>query len=129
MQKTATIILEDRNQSFIFGKNFMKKILPILAAFLFLALTSCQTRVVSTQKPMKDNSLELYKNYTIQTNDAKITKMQVIKIEDGVVYGKNKNGEMVTIKKEDIREVRKTDVISSVLIGAAALAAVIFVPI
>lgn len=105
----------------------MKKLLPII--MLLLLLTSCQTRVVSVQKPMKDSALELYQKYTVQTNDAKLTKIQLLKVDSENLYGKTKTGETVTIKKEDIREVRKPDLLSSIAIAAAAIAAVIFVPI
>lgn len=107
----------------------MKKLFPIFILVLLLSVTSCQTRVVSVQKPMKDNSLELYQKYTIQTNDAKITKMQVLKVDEQNIYGKTKTGESVTINRADVREVKKRELLPSIAIGVAAVAAVIFVPI
>lgn len=106
----------------------MKKLIPIFSLLLLL-MVSCQTRVVSSQKPMKESSLELYQKYTVQTNDAKITKLQLLKIDEQNIYGKTKTGENVTINKYDIREVKKVDLLSSIGIGVAAIAAVIFVPI
>ena len=105
----------------------MKKILPLL--ILVLMLTSCQTRVVSTQKPIQNNSLELYQKYTFQTNDAKVIKMEVLKLDDEKIYGKLKTGEDVVINKSEVREAKKLDLISSIGIALAAIAAVIFVPI
>lgn len=105
----------------------MKNVFALVLALIML--TSCQTRVVSTQKPMKSNSLELYQKYTIQTNDAKVIKMEVLKVDDENIYGKLKSGEDVVINKSDVREVKKPDVFSSVIIGLAAVAAVVFVPI
>lgn len=114
----------------IFEKiSYMKKLFPIFILVLLLSVTSCQTRVVSVQKPMKDNSLELYQKYTIQTNDAKITKMQVLKVDEQNIYGKTKTGESVTINRVDVREVKKLELLPSIAIGVAAIAAVIFVPI
>ena len=114
----------------IFEKiSYMKKLFPIFILVLLLSVTSCQTRVVSVQKPMKDNSLELYQKYTIQTNDAKITKMQVLKVDEQNIYGKTKTGESVTINRADVREVKKRELLPSIAIGVAAVAAVIFVPI
>ncbi len=105
----------------------MKNIISIFVV-LFL-LTSCQTRVVSTQKPIQNNSLDLYQKYTIQTNDAKIIKLEVLKVDDNKIYGKLKSGEEVIINKSDVREAKKLDLFSSIAIALAAIAAVIFVPI
>ena len=105
----------------------MKRLFPIFLILLFL--TSCQTRVVSAQKPIQPNSLELYQKYTIQTNDAQLIKMEVLRQDNEQVYGKLKTGEEVIVEKSNIREAKKVDVLSSVAIGLAALAAVIFVPI
>ena len=105
----------------------MKNVLSIFVC-LFL-VTSCQTRVVSIQKPIQNNSLELYQKYTIQTQDAKVIKMEVLKVDDDKIYGKLKSGEEVVINKSDVREAKKLDVFSSIAIALAAIAAVIFVPI
>lgn len=107
----------------------MKKYFPIFVLMLMLAATSCQTRVVSQQKPMQPNSLELYQKYTIMTNTPAEFKVQVLKQDETKIYGKNKKGEEVIINKSDIREVKKLDLLSSIAIGLAAVAAVIFVPI
>jgi len=105
----------------------MKRILPfiILSFFLF----SCQTRVVSLQKPLQANSLELYQKYTIITNTPAEYKVQVLRQDAEKIYAKDKKGEEVVINKNEIREVKKLDLLSSIAIGVAALAAVIFVPI
>lgn len=107
----------------------MKKFFSIFILLLILSATSCQTRVVSQQKPIQANSLELYEKYTIITNDAKGYKLEVLKQDDGKIYGKTKHGEDVVINKSEVREIKKLDLLSSVGIGLAALAAVIFVPI
>ena len=102
----------------------------IFAVVLFLLmLTACQTRVVSIQKPMQNNSFELYQKYTVQMNDAKVIKLEVLKVDDENFYGKVKSGEDIVIKKSDVREAKKLDLFSSVAIAVAAIAAVIFVPI
>jgi hypothetical protein len=107
----------------------MKKYFSIFTLLIILTATSCQTRVVSQQKPMQKNSLELYQKYTFQTNDGRLTKMEVLKQDDSQIYGKTKTGEDVVIAKADVREARKLDVFSSIVVGLAAVAAVIFVPI
>lgn len=106
----------------------MKRLYAILILSLLLVLASCQTRVVSVQKPFNKNSLELYKRYNFQLQDATQIKMQVLRVDDENVYGKS-GDEQIVIKASDIREVKKTDVFSSVAVALAAVAAVIFVPI
>ena len=105
----------------------MKRILGFIIITFFLF--SCQTRVVSTQKPLQANSLELYEHYTIITDTPKPYRVQILKQDEEKVYTKNKKGEEIVINKSDIREVRKTDYVSSIIITLAAIAAVIFVPI
>ena len=105
----------------------MKNIVA-LVVFL-LMLTACQTRVVSIQKPMQNNSFDLYQKYTVQMNDAKVIKLEVLKVDDENIYGKVKSGEDIVIKKSDVREAKKLDLFSSIAIAVAAIAAVIFVPI
>ena len=105
----------------------MKNIVA-LVVFL-LMLTACQTRVVSMQKPMQNNSFDLYQKYTVQMNDAKVIKLEVLKVDEENIYGKVKSGEDIVIKKSDVREAKKLDLFSSVAIAIAAIAAVIFVPI
>ena len=106
----------------------MKRSLPIVLLLLIFA-TSCQTRVVSTENPIRSNSLELYQRYTIQTNDAQEIKMEVLRQDEQTIYGKLKSGEDVTVNKSDVREVKKLNLLSSIAIAVAAVAAVIFVPI
>jgi hypothetical protein len=100
-----------------------------LSLVVFLAFVSCQTRVVSPNRPMRDNSVELYKKYTIQTKDAKTQKVEVLKVDNTKIYGKNKAGEMVEIEKSEVREIRKPDILSSIIIVLAGVAAVVFIPV
>lgn len=108
---------------------FYKNITKIIVLSLFFVLASCHTRVVSPTKPMQDNSLDLYKKYTVQTKDAKSQKIEILKVDATKIYGKNKAGEMVEIEKSDVREIKKPDILLSVIIALAAVAAVVFVPI
>ncbi len=105
----------------------MKKLLAI--SFFILILVSCQTQVVTPQKPIRSNSLDLYTTYNIQTNDARTMKVKVLKQDDTKIYGKLKSGENVVIEKKDVREVKKFNVVSSVFVALAAVAAVILIPI
>lgn len=105
----------------------MKRVFVLIILSFFLI--SCQTRVVSQQKPLQPNSLELYKKYTVLTNDAKEYKIEVLRQDAEKIYTKNKKGEETVIDKSNIREVKKVDLFASVAIAVAAIAAVIFVPI
>lgn len=104
-------------------------IIRILVLSVFFILASCQTRVVSPNKPMADNSIELYKKYTVQTKDAKSQKIEILKVDATKIYGKNKAGEMVEIEKSEVREIKKPDYLLSAVIAVAAIAAVVFIPI
>lgn len=104
----------------------MKKLLAIFG--LLLLMTSCQSLIVTPQQPMRTNSLDLYTSYRIQTSDAKTMKVKVLKQDNEKIYGKLRSGEDVVINKADVRTVRKTDVLTSLLVAAAAVAAVVFIP-
>lgn len=105
----------------------MRRIFVLIILSLFLY--SCQTRVVSQQKPLQTNSLELYQKYTILTNDAKVYKVEVLKQDGEQIFTRNKKGEEIVISKNEIREVKKLDLLSSVAIAVAAVAAVVFIPL
>lgn len=105
----------------------MKKILPVI--IVMMLLTSCMTRVVDAHKPMRDNSIELYQKYRIQKTDASFVKAEIVKTDAENLYAKTKTGEMLTIPKSEVYEIKKLDLLSSIAIGAAAILAVIFVPI
>lgn len=107
----------------------MKNIFKIIILLLAFTLTSCMTRVVDSNRPFRDNSIELYQKYRIQKNDATTISAEIVKIDRENLYAKTATGEMVTIPKSEVRVIKKFDVISSVLVGAAAVLAVIFVPI
>ena len=105
------------------------KYLGILGIFSLLLLASCQTRVVDVQKPLHDNTLELYKKYTIRTNDAQTIKMEVLKVDADKIYGKLNNGEQKEVLRSEVREIKKTDYLMRGIIAVAAVAAVMVIPI
>ncbi|AYO58652.1 hypothetical protein CO230_11315 [Chryseobacterium sp. 6424] len=107
----------------------MKTFRALLFTIVIFALSSCHTRVVTPDKPLRNNSLELYQRYTFQLKDARYVKMEVLKVDEQNVYGKDRKRQSIILKREEIREAKKIDVFSSVAIGLAAVAAVIFVPI
>jgi len=94
-----------------------------------LSLTSCKSIVSNPGKPLEDNSLELNQKYEVQDFTAKIHKIKITSIDNKNIYGISKKGETISIDKKQIREVKKVKVVSSIVVGILAIAAVIFVPI
>lgn len=103
--------------------------MSVFAVLVLLLLGSCQTRIVDVQKPLHDNTLTLYKTYVIQTKDSQKIKMEVIKVDGEKIYGKLKSGEQKEILRSEVREINKTDYLTSAVIAVAAIAALIFIPI
>ena len=107
----------------------MKNVFRSLLLVLTIVLTSCQSRVVSPTKPLRDNKIELYQSYNIQTNDSRRMKVQVLRLDQDNIYGKNSKGEDVVIAKNEVREMRKFDFLASVGVIAAAIAALLLIPV
>lgn len=107
----------------------MKKSFSIFLLSIVLLLASCQVRVVDAQKPLKDNTLELYKKYSIQTSDGKTQKVEVLKMDTDKIYGKTNKGENVVIERSEVHEIKRTDLLSSVAIGVGAVLALILIPV
>jgi hypothetical protein len=78
---------------------------------------------------LKDNTLELNQKYQIQDFTAKIHKIKITSIDSKNIYGISKKGDFISIDKKQIREVKKLKVVSSIVVGIMAIAAVIFIPI
>lgn len=107
----------------------MKRFLYLLGISVLFLMSSCHTRVVTEQKPLRANSLDLYQNYVVQTNDAKTYKMKILKVDEEKIYGKTKKDETIEIKKEDIREIKKFNLLATIGIAAVAALAFIFIPV
>jgi len=52
-----------------------------------------------------------------------------LKVDENKVYGKVRGGQQIELNRTDIREVKKTDLVASLAIGAAAILALIFIPV
>jgi len=107
----------------------MKNFFKFLCLMITLSLTSCKSIVSNPGKPLEDNSLELNQKYEVQDFTAKIHKIKITSIDNKNIYGISKKGETISIDKKQIREVKKVKVVSSIVVGILAIAAVIFVPI
>ena len=107
----------------------MKNFLKFLCLLLTVLLTSCKSIVSNPGKSLKDNSLELNQKYEVQDFTAKIHKIKITSIDNKSIYGISKKGETISIDKKQIREVKKVKVVSSIVVGILAIAAVIFIPV
>jgi hypothetical protein len=107
----------------------MKNYFKFFFLLLCISLTSCKSIISNPGKPLNDNSLELNQKYEIQNFTAKIHKIKITSIDSRNIYGISKKGETISIDKKQIREVKKVKVVSSIVIGIMAIAAVIFIPI
>lgn len=107
----------------------MKNFFKFLCLLITLSLTSCRSIVSNPGKPLKDNSLALNQKYEVQDFTAKIRKIKITSIDNKSIYGISKKGDFISIDKQQIREVKKVKVVSSIVVGIMAIAAVIFVPI
>lgn len=105
----------------------MKKYLTLLLLSFFLF--SCQTRVATANRPIKDNTLALYQKYTFKTADGHVAKFKVLKVDAEKIYGKDNAGRKITINRSEVREVVKPNVLGPLLFIAAGVAAVALAPL
>ena len=101
----------------------------LLITLFLLVVASCQTRIVNPNQTMRDNTLELYQKYTIQTMDTKVQKVEVLRVDAENIYGKTKNNEDVIIKRSDVRDIKKFDLLGTIGVIAGAIAAFIIIPV
>ena len=101
----------------------------LIILVICMSLTSCKSIISNPGKPLKDDSLELNHHYEIQDFTAKIHKIKITSVDGKNIYGISKKGDFISIDKQQIREVKKVKVVSSIVVGIMAIAAVIFVPI
>lgn len=107
----------------------MKNYYNFLFLLIGISLTSCKSIISNPDKPLDYNALELSQKYEIQDFKAKIHKIKITSIDDKSVYGISKKGDSITIDKKQIREVKKVKIVTSIVVGIVAIAAVIFIPI
>ena len=101
----------------------------LIILVICMSLSSCKSIIANPGKPLEDNSLELNQKYEIQDFTAKINKIKITSVDGKNIYGMSKKGDFISIDKQQIREVKKVKVVSSIVVGIMAIAAVIFVPI
>lgn len=98
-----------------------------MVAILF---TSCKSIVSNPGKPLLESSIKVGKTYEIQDFKAKVYTIRIKGIDSEYIYGTSgKDGKALIIERSSIRQMKKWEVLNSVIVGALAIAAVIFIPI
>lgn len=98
----------------------MKKLFLSLGLSILL-LNSCTTRVVSAKKPYSDSAISVGQTYTIVSNDGKKDALNITKIDEQNIFGKNVDGKEITIEKSKITEIKKTKVGGTILLVAGVI--------
>lgn len=79
---------------------------------------------------MLESSIKVGKTYEIQDFKAKVYTIRIKGIDSEYIYGTSgKDGKALIIERSSIRQMKKWEVLNSVIVGALAIAAVIFIPI
>lgn len=102
------------------------KFLSLLICFSF---ASCKSIISNPGKPLKDSYIKLNGRYEIQDYNAKVYTIRIKGIDKEHIYGTSSKGDPITIEKSSIRQMKKWNVLSSVVVGSIAIASVIFIPI
>ncbi|WP_312345317.1 bacteriophage spanin2 family protein [Chryseobacterium binzhouense] len=107
----------------------MKNIYKFLVLLILISLTSCKSVISNPGKLLQDNLIEIGKLYEIQEYNAKVYNVRISGVDNEHIYGVINKNASVTIKKSDIRQMKKWQTFNSVIVGALAIAAIIFIPI
>lgn len=95
-----------------------------------ISLTSCKSMIFNPGKPLVESSIELGKTYEIQDFNAKVYTIRIKGIDSEYIYGiSGKDRKALIIERSSIRQMKKWKGLNSVIVGALAIAAVIFIPI
>ncbi|WP_343662820.1 bacteriophage spanin2 family protein [Chryseobacterium mucoviscidosis] len=107
----------------------MKSNYTFLVLLIYISLTSCKSVISNPGKPLQDNLIQIGKLYEIQDYSARVYNVRISGVDNDYIYGVINKNASVTIKKSDIRQMKKWQTFNSVIVGALAIAAVIFIPI
>lgn len=107
----------------------MKKIfIPAFLGFAML-LNSCTTTLVSSKKQNTIDTVVLANNtYTFITKDGTKEKIRVVSTDQDKITGTNSIDKMISIEKTQILEVKKSNMIGTVLIAAGIVGAAVVIP-
>ncbi len=118
---------------FCINQNQFLKLIIMKNLFLSLSLSviflnSCTTRVVSTNKPYSDANISNGKTYTFFSNNGTKKILNVERIDEATIYGKDANGNDFTIQKSEISKINKSNTLATVGIVVLVLGLALFTP-
>ncbi|GGP03288.1 hypothetical protein GCM10010992_11090 [Cloacibacterium rupense] len=105
----------------------MKNLLICLSLSVIF-LNSCTTRVVSANKPYSDTKLSYGKTYTFFSNNGTKITLNVERIDETTIYGKDIIGKDITIQKSEISKINKSNTLATVGLVVLAIAAALTIP-
>ena len=105
----------------------MKNLFLSLSLSVIL-LNSCTTRVVSANKPYSDAKISNGKTYTFFSNNGTKKILNVERIDEATIYGKDANGNDFTIQKSEISKINKSNTLATVGIVVLVLGLALFTP-
>ena len=105
----------------------MKNLFLSLSLSVIL-LNSCTTRVVSANKPYYDAKISNGKTYTFFSNNGTKKILNVERIDETTIYGKDVNGKEFTIQKSEISKINKSNTLATVGIVVLVLGLALFTP-
>lgn len=93
----------------------------------FIILNSCTTTLVSAGKSYSDATISVGNMYTFITSDGKKQALNITKIDEQNIFGKNSEGKELMVEKSKITKIKKTKVGATValVVGVVALAVII----
>ncbi len=118
---------------FCINQNQFLKLIIMKNLFLSLSLSvillnSCTTRVVSANKPYSDAKISNGKTYTFFSNNGTKKILNVERIDETTIYGKDVNGKEFTIQKSEISKINKSNTLATVGIVVLVLGLALFTP-
>ena len=118
---------------FCINQNQFLKLIIMKNLFLSLLLSviflnSCTTRVVSANKPYSDAKISNGKTYTFFSNNGTKKILNVERIDETTIYGKDVNGKEFTIQKSEISKINKSNTLATVGIVVLVLGLALFTP-
>ncbi len=118
---------------FCINQNQFLKLIIMKNLFLSLSLSviflnSCTTRVVSANKPYSDAKISNGKTYTFFSNNGTKKILNVERIDETTIYGKDVNGKEFTIQKSEISKINKSNTLATVGLVVLAIALAFTIP-
>lgn len=107
----------------------MKNLFISLLLSTLILLSSCTTTLFSSTKKREiDSVLQTGKTYKFLKTDGTKANFRVVTIQENKIMGKNEEGRLFEIEKDQISEIKKNNTVGTVLIVAGTVAGVLIIP-